>query len=922
MARPRKSEPRRKCYCDLHVTPGKRIPIARWIQHQDRQRAQALLVHLTEQSPEPETFENETDVGSDHSENYVCSISDEDVGDVIGHLEDEMVGQAATAVDDYEYELSFGHAREFPNLDLAIAENHVEDNEEEDEETGSTEIHDTLSYSQVALEDVSNWTLHDIRFEKAIPWLLWKIEHNVSDVAFNNRPNRSFDELSLLQVKTRLQQLIRFKSRRIPCCLNVCLLFYNDDPEVCPICNEPTKETVTIRGKRVVRPRKHYFYLSPIDRLLLMFAHSSTSQDIQEYVAIIRDPSRNPSIGSIRNFYDSTTFRHLSHLFEDHRTVPMFISTDGYTTTRQANGSFWQQILTVGNKPPEVRYRELLLFGLIPGEPADLGSFFRPFLDDVARLERGIEAYDGWRKERFILKGVLCGITGDGPAISKMMALKGANGVSPCRYCRLTGQYCTAKQHYYFPLANLEVLPLRENMRQEVIHVAAANDPNLRKAHGINGISMFFGVNSIRFPEGFGLDLMHLIANVGRMFWEIWTGSILPEQVFAVDEESPQPYILSKVHQALIGSEMFAASKSIPTTVSRTPRNIEKHKSSFKATEWFDFVLIYSVPLLSYRLLSYALQSWRLFVEATQLAVQVQLTDTEVTRMDTLFWQFVRSTEAIYHQGMNDRLACCTVQLHYLLHVAQNIKNLGPSYVSWQYSMERYIGSLNILTTSKSSMDVSLYNNLDLKEQMNYTKMLYNLSTTRRQSNTAANTIDVVSDGMTIGQFSGSAGNVSLDDSRHCCLARYYNAPPGDVDRNYLEWHLYRRDVATGTAQTFTISSGSRRHTDRDRNHVLYMTNNNGDAKIGRVLSFMEHVHNSCAGALVLLRPLITAEDVFGNCRILREAASCVVVPAYAVVESVGLLGRKRLRNSVAAATAAIDNLEYVVVRGYRVLEV
>lgn len=187
-----------------------------------------------------------------------------------------------------------------------------------------------------------------------------------------------------------------------------------------------------------------------------------------------------------------------------------------------------------------------------------------------------------------------------------MMSMKGANGVSPCRYCRITGQYCATQRHYYFLLGEAESLTLRENMRQEIVQVTASNDNNMRKAHGINRISLFYKIQSLSFPESFGLDLMHLISNVGRMFWEIWTGSVLPEHILANEESSDQQsYILQKADQAQIGWEMSQAAKLIPMAVSRTPRNIEKHKASFKATEWFDFILIYSLPLLSGRLPSY-----------------------------------------------------------------------------------------------------------------------------------------------------------------------------------------------------------------------------------------------------------------------------------------------------------------------------
>ena len=60
------------------------------------------------------------------------------------------------------------------------------------------------------------------------------------------------------------------------------------------------------------------------------------------------------------------------------------------------------------------------------------------------------------------------------------------------------------------------------------------------------------------------------------------------------------------------------------------------------------------------------------------------------------------------------------MSFHYLLHVADSIKNCGPYWTSWQYPMERMCGMLWPLVHSKLHPYVNLANNIILIEKINY----------------------------------------------------------------------------------------------------------------------------------------------------------------------------------------------------------
>src|SRR3954471_15819081 len=57
---------------------------------------------------------------------------------------------------------------------------------------------------------------------------------------------------------------------------------------------------------------------------------------------------------------------------------------------------------------------------------------------------------------------------------------------------------------------------------------------------------------------------------------------------------------------------------------------------------------------------------------------------------------------------------------HYLLHVADSIKNTGPCWATWQFPMERVCGMLLPLAKSRIHPYKNIINNVHLMELINY----------------------------------------------------------------------------------------------------------------------------------------------------------------------------------------------------------
>lgn len=168
--------------------------------------------------------------------------------------------------------------------------------EDEPDDESTTSISNRISpfttFDINHLENVQNWQIDDPDLREAIIWLIWKIEHGVSDTAYANRPNvdNIYEEptkkqMSLYQIKKAVKNLSGLSPEKIPCCINVCEAFYGNE-DFCPHCHEATHETVTLASGTLRRPRKYLFYFSPIPRLLIEWADKELATEMKTYTSL------------------------------------------------------------------------------------------------------------------------------------------------------------------------------------------------------------------------------------------------------------------------------------------------------------------------------------------------------------------------------------------------------------------------------------------------------------------------------------------------------------------------------------------------------------------------------------------------------------------------------------------------------------
>jgi len=74
---------------------------------------------------------------------------------------------------------------------------------------------------------------------------------------------------------------------------------------------------------------------------------------------------------------------------------------------------------------------------------------------------------------------------------------------------------------------------------------------------------------------------------------------------------------------------------------------------------------------------------------------------------------FVASFEKCYKGGKDEHIQRCSINIHSILHLPDQIKDLGPACTFRAFTMERYIGKIKGMATLRSNIDAQLANSLE-----------------------------------------------------------------------------------------------------------------------------------------------------------------------------------------------------------------
>ena len=418
-------------------------------------------------------------------------------------------------------------------------------------------------------------------------------------------------------LRAKVSGLAGIEPQQFDCCVGSCVCFtgHYASLDKCPRCNEP-RFRVDSNGKR--KPRSQFFYIPLIPRLTAYLKSPHMASTMQYRSQHQHVP------GSFQDIFDGTNYRSLrsapvtvhgkpinppTNYFQDPRDIALGLSTDGYGIFTHGQATAWPLILFNYNLPPEIRFHSdnLLALGVIPGphKPADMDSFLVPLAEELFQLAAGVRAYDILSQSVFNLRAFLLIVFGDFPAISMLMKMKGVNGISPCRSCKIKAIPIPVDKGrtgtYYVPLS-VDLTDLGrshgELMAQaDLVDKAStkAEAETLSKEFGIKGRSILSDIDSLSFPQSFPFDFMHVAwENIIKTLVTLWT-----DDYKGLDEGS-RKYRIDKAAWKEIGTRGVAASSTIPSTFGPQIPNIFE-KGSYMSADMWSFWVQFLAPVLLQR---------------------------------------------------------------------------------------------------------------------------------------------------------------------------------------------------------------------------------------------------------------------------------------------------------------------------------
>ncbi|PIL31775.1 hypothetical protein GSI_06479 [Ganoderma sinense ZZ0214-1] len=613
--------------------------------------------------PEGESNEGEMDEADEHDEDPTNVIDacdprqprvDIRVERVLEHMSAEFLQQHrrfSTTVEDYESDEDLEDGEDDSESDSeGDGYAGLESDEEEDLDDDDDPLFNPVltAYDKLYegfMQEVAHMQNRLRDEDKAIlRALAYKLRHNLTNDAFSDLPNafplENFP--SLAKIRAHLAFLSGLKPQVYDCCPESCMAYTGplEDLTHCAYCK-------TSRFDEYGNPRRCYTYLPLKDRLRALRRHEPTAKEMDYRGKFEATPN-----GGVQDVFDSERYRTLQT-----KHVVIDVCMADHRIQLQS--------------PPELRFHKqhILPLAVVPGpkKPKDFDSFLWPAVEEFQQLAVGIPAYDPRARSMFIQRAFVILVSGDIPAISMVMQMKGHNAIYPCQMCTIRGLRPPAVKAttHYVPLERARhpavlqdpeairtydpgSLPLRTHDdiisqgRKVMEAPTGADAERLAKSHGVKGLSILSYVPSLSFPHSFPYDFMHLIwENLIPNLVRHWTG-----QFKSLDEGAHQYTFQTTVWDA-IGEATSRTGDTLPGIFGPRLGNIAKNKGNAGSADAWSVWTMYIAPVLLRQRFCHVryYNHFVKLVQLLQLCLQFEISKDDIERVRKGFISWVQTYE-------------------------------------------------------------------------------------------------------------------------------------------------------------------------------------------------------------------------------------------------------------------------------------
>jgi Transposase family tnp2 len=456
---------------------------------------------------------------------------------------------------------------------------------------------------------------------------------------------------------------------------------------VCSTCRHPVRQEDCMKSQS-------FFLTSPIsNQLKEILEQTNVFEEIKRSKVLSKSNAegRRGEIVTGDGYRD----RRLKHFLEVEENFSLTFSTDGIQVFNSSKDSLWPIMCSFNEVNFKVKSKHVVLQGLWFGKKPKQETFLRPFVKEARKLySKGFKWTDSTgdiRNSRVLfLIGVL-----DSPARAAFTCRRQWNGKCGCGWCyhpgKTTFTYDSKGRRKGSTRTYPVSYPLPKLRKASEVLKDARLVSNSKKPHvnGVTGMSYLHYLPFFDVVFGMIPDSMHCVyLGVTKMFLEMWTS--ISRQQYSIKSSTIDNLMLNV---------------KAPSELSRTYRSLVKCFSDWKASEFRNFLLIYSAPILKNVLPDRFYKHWLLLVNYMRILTKKTITDEDLTICKKLAIRFTHMIPHLYGPKY------VRSNVHLLQHIVDSTKLWGAPWASSAFLFESLGGLLGKFFKGSNRISKQIFSN-------------------------------------------------------------------------------------------------------------------------------------------------------------------------------------------------------------------
>ena len=439
-----------------------------------------------------------------------------------------------------------------------------------------------------------------------------------------------------------------------------------------PTCTNP----VCLHDLCSNKGRSYFIEIPIVDQLRDFFGRPGFHKLLEKRLELDNDPH------VISDVYSGKLHRDLvKEGFLNRDSVSFLMNTDGGPLFKSSNISIWPCLLIINELPFVERKKSdnLIMTGLWfgPKKPC-MTLFLKPLALSMTLLHKGVEM-QSFDRGKIVVKAAVIGCTCDLPARAIVANMNQYNGYYSCIKCLQEGEIVkTDKKGRILTFPYKSDSPEGPKRTDDTfLRDASTALDNGSAEHGVKGYTWMKALPKFSIVKGMLIDYMHGVClGVIKTMLKLW---FKPKY-------KTFPFNISNLVKVV---DRRIKQLRPPIEITRTPRSIENDLMYWKASEFRDFMLYYSLPVLYKILPDEYYMHYSDLVRAMYILLRKDITVAQLASAREYIYRFCSRFEQLY-SGSNT----FTLNFHQLVHLPDDVRNVGPMFVYSAFLFESKMGLL------------------------------------------------------------------------------------------------------------------------------------------------------------------------------------------------------------------------------------